>query len=176
VDIRLVRGTDSESRTADALRRLLAIHDLGPWIYTERIDIDERSHPHSHPILTLSTSHRGDEHLLAQFIHEQLHWYEEANALRRDAAIAATRVPYPEVPTARPDGAGDETSTRLHLLVCLLEYRVLARVIGVEHASRIIDELSQHHYRWIYRTVLRDFARIDAILRVHRMLPAGLDD
>jgi hypothetical protein len=176
VDIRLVNGTDAESRTAEALRRLLSTHDLRAWTYTERIDIDERAYPHSHPVLTLTTGHRSDERLLAEFVHEQLHWYEEIHAVQRDAAIESTREPYPDVPSGRPEGAGDETSTRLHLLVCQLEYRVLAQLLGAEQASRIVDELGEHHYRWIHRTVRGEPRRIEAVLRAHDLLPARLTE
>ena len=171
-----MHGTDAESSTADALRRLLRTHNLDAWLYTKRIDIDEQAYPHSHPVLTLNASHLSDEHLLAAFLHEQLHWYEETYAVRRDAAIETTRQLYPEVPACRPKGAGDETSTRLHLLVCLLEYRVLHLLLGHETAARIIDELGRHHYFWVYRTVRQDAERIEAILRAHNLLPLALAD
>jgi hypothetical protein len=75
-------------------------------------------------VLTLSTEHADDAlQLLAGYVHEQLHWYEEAYAEARDRAIEATRGPYPVVPVERPEGCGDEESTRLHLLVCCLELR-----------------------------------------------------
>jgi hypothetical protein len=176
VDIRLVNGTDEESRTADALRALASTYDLRAWTYTERIDIDERACPHSHPVLTLTTGHSSVGHLLAGLVHEQLHWVEESRAVQRDAVVESTRELYPDVPAARPEGAGDEASTRLHLLVCLLEYRVLALLLGYENASRLVSELGEHHYRWIYRTVQRDAGRIEAIARAHGMLPAPLDE
>jgi hypothetical protein len=49
---------------------------------------------------------------LAEFVHEQLHWFEETHADARDDAIEETKQLYPVVPIARPDGAGSEVSIR----------------------------------------------------------------
>src|SRR5205823_5677328 len=122
LEIRLRNGTLAEARMRDVLLRLLARYDLAGWLFTKLIEVDENAFPHSHPILTLNTAHERDEtSALAELVHEQLHWFEEQHAESRERAILETAVHYTKVPSARPEGAGDEGSTRLHLLVCYLE-------------------------------------------------------
>jgi hypothetical protein len=175
LDIRPKSGTPSERRMCDVLENLCRQHDLAPWIFTRRVDVDETAIPHSHPVLTLNTENEHDEAMaLAELVHEQLHWFEEEHALERDRAIDETTVYYPEVPSARPEGAGDETSTRLHLLVCYLEYQALKLLLGAEAAHRTLLATGRHHYRWIYRAVLADEPVIARIVHTHNLLPPVL--
>ena len=157
LDIRLLGDTPAERLTRDALSSILAKYDCAGLIFTREMEIGQDAHPHSHPVLTLSTAWKSDEHrLLAEFLHEQLHWFEEANAAVRDAAIARTVELYPSVPFDPPEGAGSEDSTRLHLLVCNLEYQALIFLLGATAAGDTLRELATHHYCWVYRTVLND--------------------
>ena len=175
LNISLPHGSPAETRTAELLRAIEIKYDLGPWLFTRDVTIDETAFPHSHPVLTLNTAHAGDEAMvLAELIHEQLHWFEEERAADRDRAIEATHALYPQVPTARPEGAGGETSTRLHLLVCMLEHDVLAQLAGPDDARRVIEALSRHHYCWVYRTVLDAAAPIRRLLREHALWPDSL--
>jgi hypothetical protein len=175
LEITLKNGTSAEERMRRCLRGLFAKYDLGGWTFTRRIEVDEKGWPHSHPVLTLNARSAGDELMaLTELVHEQLHWFEEENQESRDRAIEATRRLYPTVPVARPEGAGDETSTRLHVLVCYLEYQAMKILAGTAAARRVIETLSRHHYCWVYRTVLADEARIAAIVREHDLVPAPL--
>jgi hypothetical protein len=175
MEIRLAHDTDAEARTRDALRRLLEKYDLRDWILTNTVVVDETARPHSHPVLTLHTAWAGDERkLLALFVHEQLHWFEEERAADRDLAIEKTRQTHPSVPNAPPEGSLNETSTRLHLLVCYLELQAMAQLVGAEEARETILALSRHHFRWIYRTVLEDDGTIARILRDCNLLPEPL--
>jgi hypothetical protein len=172
--IRVERGTDAEHRTRATLLGLLDTFDLTQWTFTDELVIDEQAWPHSHPVLTLDARYDDPELLLAAFVHEQLHWFEETRPKQRDAFIGATVAHYPHVPTARPEGAGDEESTRLHLLVCHLEQRALQTLLGPVSAKRLVMRLSEHHYRWIYRTVLLDRSRLAELVVRHGLVPAGL--
>jgi len=175
MNVTLANGTPAEGRMRDLLSELLLAHPLDGWIFTDRIRIAEGANPHSHPVLTMNTAHTADSRMaLAEFLHEQLHWFEEAHVEQRDRFIEATGLRYPEVPAARPEGAGDETSTRLHLLVCHLEHQALASLIGAEAARATVQRLSAHHYSWVYRTILKDAASIDDLARRHGLIPAPL--
>lgn len=59
--IRLGHGSEAEGIMARQLDALLAKYDLEPWVLTRVVRIDERSIPHSHPVLTLHTRHIGEE-------------------------------------------------------------------------------------------------------------------
>lgn len=69
-------GSKREREIREQLLCLLRKYDLGKWLFTREIRIEEGATPHSHPVLTLNTRHLGDDSLLlASFIHEQLHWH-----------------------------------------------------------------------------------------------------
>src|SRR5262252_392202 len=76
LDISLKSGSPAETQTREQLQRLLKTYDLSKWIFTKSILIDEKSIPHSHPVLTLHTRHlKDDDELLSTYLHEQLHWF-----------------------------------------------------------------------------------------------------
>jgi len=175
VEITLKNGTPAEVRTRLVLHALLEKYDMTGWIFTNRVVVDETARPHSHPVLTLNTQNEHNEAMcLAELVHEQLHWFEEAHAERRDRAIDETSQYYAEVPSARPEGAGSESSTRLHLLVCYFEYQAMKCLLGAHAARQTMVALSQHHYCWIYRTVLEDERKICGIVQRHDLLPEPL--
>ncbi len=72
---------------------------------------------------------------------------------------------FPEVPVGRPDGARNEYSTYLHLIVCHLEYRALKELVGMERARAVLE--GHGHYRWIYRQVLNDDGRLRELVERH---------
>jgi hypothetical protein len=140
----------------EELRALTGAYDLEPWILTRDVLIDERSIPHSHPVLTLHTRHVGDEPmLLATFLHEQLHWLEADPWMDSwRGAMADLQGIFPEVPAASGGGARDDESTYRHLLVCDLEYQALTSLLGPERARDTLARVT--HYEWIYERVLND--------------------
>lgn len=161
------RDSDRERATADQLRRILQEHDVERWIYTRRIHMDERSIPHSHPVLTVHTRHLGDEHgLLATFLHEQFHWLEDGNKEFRDAMSAFAEA-YPNAPARGPEGARDLESTYRHLLVCDLEFQAMTILVGEQRARAILS--ANQHYTWIYDRVLND-PKVRDIVTAHGFL------
>lgn len=175
IAISVAHGSGIECRARATLTALLAAYDLRPFFYTTDVVIDGTAVPHSHPRLTLGTGHADEPRfLLAEFVHEQLHWFEEAHAARRDAAIADSKALYPIVPVDRPEGCGSEDSTRLHLLVCHWEYQALKRLLGEAAGRDVIEALSRHHYKWVYRRVLDDEARIGRFIAAHDLVPEPL--
>jgi len=175
LEIVVAHGTPGEQRMRALLSGLLEKYELTGWIFTTKVLVDEGAMPHSHPVLTLNAVHQDDAMMaLAELVHEQLHWFEEERAEDRDRAIEETKMWYSSVPSRQPEGAGNETSTRLHLLVCYLEHQALKSLIGDEAARRTIVALSQHHYCWVYRTVLSDEETIGGIIRRHNLVPEPL--
>jgi hypothetical protein len=173
--IALRTGAAEEHATRTSLQRILAAYDFSGLIFTHEIEIARGVVPHSHPVLTLNTAFADDSKLLlAEFLHEQLHWFEEEHAARRDRVIARTASIYPIVPTAPPEGAAGETSTRLHLLVCYWEYQALKCLLGHASAHDVMCFLSNHHYCWVYRTVLKDEVRIGQLLATEDLFPERL--
>lgn len=172
IEISLERGSPAEADTRAQLQRLLKEYDLSPWIFTRSIRIDERSIPHSHPVLTLHTRHRNDDELLiSTFVHEQLHWFLSERNETTQQAIAELRRMFPAVPGADAGGASDEPSTYLHLLVCQLERAADLRLLGELKTKQVMDFWAGDHYQWIYRTVVERSRDIGAVLRKHKLVP-----
>ena len=166
VEITLRNNTEAERQTRTQLKKLLAEYDLHGYTFTRHVVIDEHAIPHSHPVLTLHTRHLGsDDQLLSTYVHEQLHWYLTAHESATRAAEAALRKIYPKVPVGYPDGANDEESTYLHLIVCYLELQADRRLMGPERSTAVINFWAGDHYRWVYKTVLQDEMRIGKIVQ-----------
>ena len=172
VDIELATGTAREKAAEAQLRRLLETFDLEPLLFTTRVRIQSRVIPHSHPVLTLNTRHlEDDERQLATFIHEQMHWYSVETGAAFGAAMTELRRLYPEVPVGGDQGARNEHSSYLHLIICLLEYDGLARYLGPERARQVIARTDV--YRWIYDKVLNDEPTIRGVMDRHGLALPG---
>jgi hypothetical protein len=173
VQITLKNGTEPERQAQAQLERFIQKYDLARWTFTRNVVIDEKTHPpHSHPVLTLNARYLDDDvWQLSTYVHEQLHWFlsERQQALRK--ATDDLKKIYPDVPKGPPEGARDERSTYLHLLVCYLEYDALKLLLGEEPARTQIEKLAGHHYKWVYRTVLTDGHKIRPILEGHSLMP-----
>jgi hypothetical protein len=174
IDIALKHGSKEEEQTKVQLQRLLKTYDLARWIFTRAVLIDEESIPHSHPVLTLSTRHlRDDELLLSTFVHEQIHWFLVQNHKNTEEAKRELRSLFPKVPVSRPEGARDEESTYLHLIVVYLEYRAAREILGELKARQVMEFWARDHYTWIYKTVLERPRDIGNIVFKHKLVPAG---
>jgi len=140
IEISLKNSSRQESQTRDQLQRLVKTYDLSMWIFTKSILIDEKAIPHSHPTLTLNTRYlKDDDLLLSTFVHEQLHWFLVQRDKETKEAMKDLRALFPKVPAGLPDGAGDEESTYLHLLVNYLEYRADSELLGELRAKQVMD-------------------------------------
>ena len=172
LEISLRHGTTAEAQTRDKLQRLLKTYDLSDWVWTRKIVIDEDSIPHSHPVLTLHTRHFNDDLLLlSTFVHEEYHWYETARPRAISAAIAELQAAYPRVPVGGLDGASDERSSYLHIVVCYAEWQKMRALVGPVEAHQIMEFWAGDHYRAIYRLVLDNEAAVGDVVKRHKLLP-----
>ena len=175
IEYTLAHGSPAEAQTRAQLQRLLRQYDLSGWIWTRSVVIDSDAIPHSHPKLTLHTRHLNDDlALLSTFIHEQYHWYETAHPKERDAAIAELRRMYEEVPVGGRDGARDQESSYLHIIVCYVEWQKMKALVGDEQARKVMEFWADDHYRKIYRLVLDNEQAVGGVVRRHGLLPEGL--
>ena len=151
-----------------ALRRR---HDLSRFEYTRVVRIVPGGDTFSHPMLTLGNRFAENEDtLLSTYLHEQMHWYlwylgtPERDPVAPFFDELVRR--YPEAPTELPDGARNYESTYLHLVINWLEVAATAEFIGRRRAVAVAEV--QRSYRWIYRTVLRDWDAAAGALRAPR--------
>jgi len=170
-EITLKNNTAAEAKTKDQLERLISSYDLSKWIFTRKIEIDEKATPHSHPVLTLSARHlKDDDLLISTFVHEQIHWHFVINDKLTDEALKDLKVMFPKVPDKGPEGARDEESTYIHLFVCYLEYRADRALLGELRARQVMEFWTTDHYTWIYKTVLERARDIGGILFKHKLM------
>lgn len=174
IDIALKQGTKDEEQTRAQLQRLLKTYDVSKWIFTRSILIEANTIPHSHPILTLSTRHvKDDDLLLSTFVHEQCHWFLVQNEKETEEAKKELRVMFPKVPVSPPEGASDEESTYLHLIVVYLEYRADRELLGELKARQVMEFWATDHYTWIYKTILERARDIGGIALKHKLIPTA---
>ena len=168
--IRTAHDSAAEIATETQLKHLLADYDLKPWTFTREIIIDENAIPHSHPVLTLHTRHvKQDDELLSTYVHEQLHWFLSEHETDTEAAERDLMEKYPSVPVGFPEGARDRTSTYEHLIVCRLEQQADQKLLGSARTESVMQFWARDHYRWVYRTVLKDGLQIDAVVKLHHL-------
>ena len=168
IEAKLENGTEKEKRAYDHLKSVLEKHDTSPYLFTKNIRFKQYEIPHSHPVLTMSTNMVGkDNHALSTFLHEQLHWLTENNKKDEVAAIEALKKIYPEVPVGNRQGARDEYSTYMHIIVCMLEYDATSALIGERAARETLEK--KRFYQWIYKEVLNNTDAIKSIMRENNL-------
>jgi hypothetical protein len=168
VEIEVSHNTSGEQSEAARLRRMLGQFDLAPWLFTRRVVIDEQTAPHSHPVLTVGYGDHGDDNLLlSNFVHEQLHWWLVGHQQQTDGAISELRQLFPKLPVGGLDGAVNEESSYLHLLVIWLEWQGDKALLGEKKAAEVMAFWKDDHYRVLYRTVLDSEDVIGGVVAKH---------
>lgn len=168
VVVALARGTPRELATKAQLENAIAAYDLRDYTFTQHVVIEEGAMNHAFPVLTLNARFAGDpDQLLSSYLHEQIHWHLRQHRSQQDAAIAELRRLYPRVPVGLPEGAESAYSTYGHLVTCYLEMLADRRLLGDERAAAAIR--NKVHYTWIYATVVRDEAKLAAVVARHAL-------
>jgi hypothetical protein len=149
-------------------------YDLSRYEYTNEVRIVPGSDTFSFPILTLGNRFADSEDLLlSTYLHEQMHWYLWHLDTPRHDPVApffdelVRR--YPTAPTELPDGARDYEATYVHLVINWLEIAATAEFIGRRRALAVAE--GQRSYRWIYRTVLKDWDLLGELYERHGLVP-----
>ncbi len=155
----------------ECIKRLRELHDTRRFEYTDHLRVAPTEIPHSHPVLTLNTQLYDPDEILCEYLHEQMHWYEDILGCAGAGAPLITELKqrYPHAPTEFPEGANDEYSTYLHLLVNWLEIEAASHFIARERAEEIAR--TKHYYRWMYRTVLSDWHSLEELFRAYNIVP-----
>ena len=178
-DFRIDVDMEEAQRAAERVRGwLIALRKrhmgLARFEYTRHVRIAPAGKTYSHPILTLGTRFADSEdQLLATYLHEQMHWYlSRLGGFDHDPVTPfydelVSR--YPRAPIGLPDGARSYEQTYVHLVVCWLELYATSELIGWKRARALAD--TNFGYRWIYRTVVRDWDRLEALFTAHGILP-----
>jgi hypothetical protein len=179
IDIDLEHARLEGERVRGMLEALRRRHDLSRYEYTRVVRIVPGGETYSHPMLTLGNRFAENEDvLLSTYLHEQMHWYlwylgtpdRDPVAPFFDELVRR----YPEAPTELPEGARNYESTYLHLVINWLEVAATGEFIGRARACAVAD--AQRTYRWIYRTVLRDWDALGELFERHGIVPVRSAD
>lgn len=173
IDIDLSMAKASAERVRAALIKLRATHDLGRYEYTRRIRIAPTGPAYSHPVLTLNTSLWAEPAILCTYLHEQMHWYatwySHTNPSGWREIWRSIRGVLPSIPIGFPQGAENEHSSYLHVVVNYLEVAAATDFLG-EAAARDLA-VKNFIYRGIYAIVLREWEFLTALYRRHGLIP-----
>jgi hypothetical protein len=174
IDLDLDHARREAERVRDMLEALRRRHDLSRYEYTQLVRIVPGSDTFSHPMLTLGNRFADTEDLLlSTYLHEQMHWYlwylgtPERDPVAPFLDELVRR--YPEAPTDLPDGARSYEATYLHLVINWLEVATTSQFIGRVRAWAVAE--AQRTYRWIYRTVLKDWDLLAELYERHGIIP-----
>jgi len=154
VRIGLASQNKAEEITRKKLVHILEEYNVEKWIFTDTLVISSSEIPHSHPVLTLNTRPQSDLSLLAVFIHENAHWHLVEKEQETNLAIGELKKKFPSVPVGGGEGARDEYSTYLHLIVNFLEYDGIEQIAGERASKAVLNR--KPYYKWIYKQVLNN--------------------
>jgi hypothetical protein len=174
IDVDLDHSRREGERVSNLLAALRRRHDLARFEYTSVVRIVPGGETFAFPVLTLGNRFADNEDiLLSTYLHEQMHWYlwhlgtpeRDMVAPFMDELVRR----YPQAPTEPPDGARGYDATYLHLVVNWLEIAATSEFIGRERAFAVAR--AQRSYRWIYRTVLKDWDLLGELYERHDIVP-----
>ena len=176
-DLRICIDLSHAERNAIAVREMLIAlstkYALGPYEYCKEVSIAPGVLPYSHPVIRLNTALITETALLANYLHEQMHWYATWYSHKHTdqwrAVWAALEQRYPDPPIGRGEGADTLFSTHLHLIVNWLEIEALGSLIGAQAAKEHVANM--HYYRWIYASVIRDWQALTELYTSHQLVP-----
>lgn len=174
IDVDLEHARREAARIEGLLAALRRRHDLARYEYTRVVRIVPGSETFAHPILTLGNRFAGSEDLLlSTYLHEQMHWYlwqlgtPDVDPVAPFLDDLVRR--YPDAPIGLPDGARGYEATYLHLVVNWLEIAAASEFIGRARAVAVAEQATS--YRWIYRTVLKDWDLLADLYERNGLLP-----
>lgn len=167
-----------DTRTAQTRMEILHLarkYDLSSFLYTKKIVIDPTiKETKWKPVITLNTRYKDHPHrLLAQLIHEELHWWMKDHKGNVQVAIPELKATFRGVPKIK--GSKDPDSTYRHLLICWMEFRALSKYFGEEEAALVLRHFVQERrFPWIYTRILNDHRKIEKIVRKYEFIPDEL--
>jgi hypothetical protein len=166
-------NSGGEQKTIELIKSLNKAHDLTKWQFSEAIHINKKAIPHSHPILTLHTRHNKSQDidlLLSTYLHENIHRYLDNHQTALTDIILALKKRFPNVAVGYPEGARDEYSSYLHMVVCFLELDAIRQLLSEARYNKVVKFWQEDHYTWIYKLVVEHDNEIATLIKQHELL------
>lgn len=164
ISISLKNNSEREQVAKEVLKKILNKYNLNKWIICKDILIEQDSTGKAFPLIRLSAwNEKGEDGMLAQFLHEQFHWIEKGKEKEIENSMNKLRELFPNAPIEKPEGGGNEKSTYVHLIICRLEFLALKEIFNEEKAQDIVS--GNKNYTWIRKTILDRGDEIDEIIK-----------
>jgi hypothetical protein len=166
-------SAESEKETIELIKSLNKAYDLTKWQFSDAVHINKKAIPHSHPILTLHTRHNKPQEidlLLSTYLHENIHWYLDAHQTELTDIITVLKKRFPNIAVGYPEGARDEYSSYLHIVVCFLELDAIRQLLSDTRYDKIVRFWQQDHYTRIYKLVVEHDNEIAMLIKQHKLL------
>ena len=179
IDIDVEHAQREADRVRDMLAALRRRHDLSRYEYTSIVRIVPGSDTFAHPVLTLGNRFAESEDLLlSTYLHEQMHWYLwYLGTPERDMVAPFYDELVRRYPDAPDRAARRRAQLRRHLFASGRELAGDRRHIRV-HRPRARHRVARatRSYRWIYRTVLKDWDLLGELYERHDIVPIRTAD
>lgn len=175
LDIEERHASADTAQTRMEILHLARKYDLSSFLYTKKIVIDPMMEKTKwKPIITLNTRYKDHpQRLLAQLLHEELHWWMNDHKQNVQVAIPELKSTFKGIPQIR--GAKDADSGARHLLICWMEFRALAKYFGEEEAIGVMEHfVKEKRFPWIYSRLIKDHRKVEKIVRKYEFIPDEL--
>lgn len=175
LDIEEVTPNTATAQTRLEILHLARKYDLSSFLYTKRIIINPKLDKTKwRPVIILNTRYKDHpQRLLAQLLHEELHWWMRDHKQNVQIAIPELKAAFKGAPVIK--GSKDRDSTYRHLLICWMEFRAISKYMGEETAIEVLKHfVAERRFPWIYGKVLRDHKKIEKIVRNYEFIPDEL--
>ncbi len=175
LDIEEVTPNLATQQTRLEILHLARKYDLSSFLYTKKIVIDPKLEKTKwRPVITLNTRYKDHPpRLLAQLLHEELHWWMRDHKQNVQIAIPELKATFKGAPVIK--GSKDRDATYRHLLICWMEFRAISKYMGEETAMEVLQHfVAEKRFPWIYGKVLKDHKRIEKIVRNYEFIPDEL--
>jgi hypothetical protein len=167
VEFWLPTGHPAEVAAFHALQGPLERGDLDRVVFSDLLKLERGRAAWSWPVLSIGCDYASNEELLAAFVHEQVHWWVEANRQRLETVRPYLEERWPSPPEQRAGGASSIRSTWEHLVVCHIERAFVSRLM-TERSHRALYR-SLRTYWWIYQQVEENEAWLTSLVDDHRL-------
>ena len=107
---------------------------------------------------------------MSTYLHENIHWYLDAHQTKIADIIAMLKKRFPNVAVGYPEGARDEYSTYLHMVVCFLELDAIRQLLSEARYNKVIHFWQKDHYTWIYKLIDEHDNEIAMLIKQHKLL------
>jgi len=154
VEVTTKNNLENEKEVAEVVKELLNKFDIP--IFTNKIQVETKVIPHSHPILTLNTRTTDPLDLLETLVHEQFHWFAQENP-RYKEAIEYLKENYEDNGECNITGKHPNSFWE-HIIVCWNTRNTLNKLLNkedIEYAYSV-----GHQYVKTDKLVLDNFEKI----------------